>query len=56
MESINTDKSIKLKGSFLKVSEKIICAEKTVLRESRWDTWHVGGVREHLSLSSKDAG
>lgn len=29
---------------------KINELEKLVLSENRWDTWHVGGVREHLDV------
>lgn len=33
----------------VEVANKILLAEKKVLHENRWDTWHVGGVREHLT-------
>ena len=56
MKKKNNKIPIKLKDDILKINEKIILAEKAILRENRWDTWHVGGVREHLSLSTKDAG
>jgi hypothetical protein len=35
--------------------KKIKSLEEIVLAENRWDTWHVGGVKEHLSSSTKDA-
>jgi len=28
-----------------KIKKLIAFLEKLVLRENRWDTWHVGGVR-----------
>ncbi|MCX6761554.1 MAG: hypothetical protein NTY33_01790 [Candidatus Moranbacteria bacterium] len=35
------------------LSDKIRQMEKAVLAENRWDTWHVGGVREHLVLPAR---
>lgn len=53
MPEVKKRSSKKEHFAIAKMSERIRLFEKFVLTENRWDTWHVGGVREHLALPAE---